>query len=247
MKNILMILFVVTLFAVASLGQQTAPQHADVNWLDAPTPDSSPTLRETSDWLGKTLPLYGGGSTWNGSLLDANRVLSASIDNDCNLNLAIDYATNTNKNAERRVKHAHFSHEVDAISVPLGAGVMVAWQGDVHPVRHWIEIQTPGRQSIQVVAQAANPDDYVVNTDTGLIQLIRAATPAKRQPGRPSYTPELQIDLLVSTGPAPDQTPGAEIPPSTYDMGPRIVNALQHAVSLCRGTYKTPVQAKQPF
>src|SRR5271168_4417284 len=90
MKNIFMILFVVTLLVVASLGQQTAPLQADVNWLDAPTPDGSPTLRETSDWLGKTLSLYGGfhdvnggsTSTW-GKMTDnvsAGMIVSAHID-----------------------------------------------------------------------------------------------------------------------------------------------------------------------
>lgn len=45
----------------------------------------------------------------------------------------------------------------------------------------------------------------------------------------------------------PAGIPGGEVPQSPEEMMPRIVSALQHAVSLCQSVYKTPVQAKEPF
>lgn len=74
MKKILMTLMTLTISALLSLaasGQQTASQE-QVNWLDAPTPDGSPTLRETSDYLAKTMQEYGGYSGFG-------------IDNSCTL------------------------------------------------------------------------------------------------------------------------------------------------------------------
>ncbi len=40
---------------------------------------------------------------------------------------------------------------------------------------------------------------------------------------------------------------GAIIPQSPAQMAPRIQKAIQHAVELCRGTYKAPPTAKEPF
>lgn len=40
---------------------------------------------------------------------------------------------------------------------------------------------------------------------------------------------------------------GAQVPQNPDQMVPRIVNALQHAVSLCQGTYEPPAPAKEPF
>lgn len=71
MKKILIILMMAILLPAAAFGQQTASQE-QVNWLDAPTPDGSPTLRETSDYLAKTLQEYGGYS-------------GLGIDNTCTL------------------------------------------------------------------------------------------------------------------------------------------------------------------
>jgi len=34
---------------------------------------------------------------------------------------------------------------------------------------------------------------------------------------------------------------------SSQEMAPHIVKALQHAVTLCAGTYQAPAQTNQPF
>jgi hypothetical protein len=252
MKRILTILTIAAVWPALFVAGQTKQDSGsvqgispgtEVNWLDAPTPDGSPTLRETSDWLGKTLSLYGSGQSWSGFLDHADQVTSASIDNNCNLNLAIDYAANTNQNAARRVKHPHFSHELDEITIPLGAGVMVSSQGDHHPTRLWIDIQMP-RQSIQIVPRAVNADDFSVNSDNGYITILRPVTPGP--PGNPVYAADFQIDIRTQT-PPPAQTLNAEIPAMPGEMAPRIVNAIQHAAALCRSTYKPSAQTKDTF
>jgi hypothetical protein len=45
----------------------------------------------------------------------------------------------------------------------------------------------------------------------------------------------------------PSVPAGAEIPPTPEQMALRIQKAIQHAVELCRGTYKAPPTAKEPF
>lgn len=40
--------------------ESTQQQQDGTDWLNAPTPDGSPTLKETSDWLARTLQDYGG-------------------------------------------------------------------------------------------------------------------------------------------------------------------------------------------
>jgi hypothetical protein len=45
----------------------------------------------------------------------------------------------------------------------------------------------------------------------------------------------------------PSSQPGQPVPDSPEQMAPRIVSALNHAVDLCRETYKSPVQQKEPF
>ena len=45
----------------------------------------------------------------------------------------------------------------------------------------------------------------------------------------------------------PSMSAGAAVPQSPAQMVPRIQKAIQHAVDLCRGTYKAPPTAKEPF
>jgi hypothetical protein len=52
-----------------------------------------------------------------------------------------------------------------------------------------------------------------------------------------------QIDIKKQ----PSVPAGAEIPPTREQMALRIQKAIQHAVELCRGTYKAPPTAKEPF
>lgn len=65
----------------------TGKKKDKTDWLDAPTPDGSPTLKETSDWLAKTLNTYAGvGNNQDGkygSSPDEPVYESVSINNQC--------------------------------------------------------------------------------------------------------------------------------------------------------------------
>jgi hypothetical protein len=45
----------------------------------------------------------------------------------------------------------------------------------------------------------------------------------------------------------PSVVAGTIVPPTPTQMAPRIQKAIQRAVDLCRGTYKAPPSAKEPF
>lgn len=76
-------------------------------------PSSGPTLRETSDWLAKTLKAYGGLYLTNGLLESA--VTDAEISNDCTLQIkSTHYDWNFDKRKEK-------SSWVVTETVPLGA------------------------------------------------------------------------------------------------------------------------------
>jgi hypothetical protein len=57
MKKSLTVLAIVILLALSAFAGK---KKDSTDWLNAPTPDGSPTLKETSDWLAKTLQDYGG-------------------------------------------------------------------------------------------------------------------------------------------------------------------------------------------
>lgn len=42
-------------------------------------------------------------------------------------------------------------------------------------------------------------------------------------------------------------SPGADLPQTREQMAPRIISALQHAVTLCAGSFTPPAQSPQPF
>lgn len=58
----------------------------------------------------------------------------------------------------------------------------------------------------------------------------------------------ITLDWLgIKIGNEPSPVPGSPMPQSVTQMAPRIQKALQHAVDLCRGTFKAPQQSKEPF
>jgi hypothetical protein len=80
MKRILAILAIAILLPVAALAAKKKDQaQTGTDWLNAPTPDGSPTLKETSDWLAKTMEAYGGDNSNQPVTISGVR-----IDNSCN-------------------------------------------------------------------------------------------------------------------------------------------------------------------
>lgn len=95
----------------SATAQRASAAQQEVDWLDAPTPDGSPTLRETSDWLAKTLIAYGGDDPADGSHA---RIGTAHIDNDCSFHVHINVTSVDD-----------LSSALD-VSLPLGAVVKVS-------------------------------------------------------------------------------------------------------------------------
>jgi hypothetical protein len=184
-----------------------APQQTDgTDWLNAPTPDGSPTLKQTSDWLAMTFADYGSYSymgTWY--------VSGVSIDNSCNFH----YTTTQTWGDDRK------SVQILDHTVPLGAMTDIQPHSDVN--------------------------DRVIGIEyhTGNVPLIHFASHGRGDYKKPqeyvSYA-----DTLVPFAGDPPIRPGIEVH-SYIEMVPRVISALQHAVSLCKSTYKPPVQKKQPF
>ncbi len=117
MKNNLLIFAVAILLPVAAFAghKKDSPQPQDTtDWLNAPTPDGSPTLKETSDWLGKTLVGYFRGTSDGtvNSYLDDVR-----IDNNCNFTYS------------ERLIDKHY-HDTKVTTFPLGAVTSVTTDAD---------------------------------------------------------------------------------------------------------------------
>jgi hypothetical protein len=112
MKRILPILAIAMFLPVVAFAAKKKGQNS-TDWLDAPTPDGSPTLRETSDWLAKTLKGYAGAPEDNGSMgFDSPAYDSVSINNECELSYTM---IPQDQYRRRDWKHAW------RIIVPLGA------------------------------------------------------------------------------------------------------------------------------
>lgn len=80
MKKILVVVAIAVLLPCAALAakKKDQPQNG-TDWLNAPTPDGSPTLKETSDWLAKTMEAYGGDNS-----NQPVTITGVHIDNSCN-------------------------------------------------------------------------------------------------------------------------------------------------------------------
>jgi hypothetical protein len=96
MKKTILVLTVAILLplsAFAGKKKDSSQPQDTTDWLNAPTPDGSPTLKETSDWLEKTLRTFAGAGTtrdgspvyWNGYSYPVYE--HAAIDNQCNFHI----------------------------------------------------------------------------------------------------------------------------------------------------------------
>lgn len=127
-KRILMVMTMATLLPMCAFAgkkkQQPQPQDG-TDWLNAPPPDGSPTLKQTSDWLAKTLEGYGGGYA-NGITYSISGV---RVDNDCSFHY-------TEKDTGD-----HYKDIVD-VSFPLGAVTSVSSQLSQEDSVHNVTVKT---------------------------------------------------------------------------------------------------------
>lgn len=63
----------------------------------------------------------------------------------------------------------------------------------------------------------------------------------------PSPSSSSVVSIGVNFEPPTAKEAGSMVQPSRDEMLPRITHAIEHAVTLCQGTYKQPTQPKQPF
>ena len=83
-----------------------------------------------------------------------------------------------------------------------------------------------------------------INIGTGNIAAIQHLHNDSFHKGSTADYPNA-ISFMLAMSPAVRS--GAELSQTPAQIAPRIVSALQHAVTLCKGTYQPPAQSNQPF
>jgi hypothetical protein len=217
MKKMGIILMVTVLLALSAFAGKKKPQDIQdsTDWLNAPTPDGSPTLKETSDWLAKTLQDYGGYfSDGDGAVRTIQEV---RIDNNC----MFSYTTVSSGDNGRHT-------ETTSTSLPLGAVSEVIGGNSGHP----------------------NPSYWGGEDEYGKLlgfEIKTGQMDAVQNHGRRGSVSPVANEAAIDVSNMPKALLGHEDPQKPYQMIPRIVSALQHAVSLCQSAYKAPAQTKEPF
>lgn len=246
MKTILTIFTIALLLPAAAFAgkKKSASAQDNTDWLNAPTPDGSPTLKETSDWLARTLADYGGDPS--GSVYTV--VQNVHIDNNCNFNYTLASRARDNKSY----------HETTEVSFALGAVTDVHIEGvDAEGMTHLVEdanylAEHPNRLKANDSGSYYGVDDagmlgqlsgFSVKVETGNVAAVHNVVRDAHGKWSQGSASSQSVDIEAH----PEARAGAEVPQRTVQMLPRIVTALQHAVSLCQSAYTAPVQAKQPF
>jgi hypothetical protein len=204
---ILMLAILVSLSAFAGKKKQQDNQDnaGGVDWLNAPTPDGSPTLKQTSDWLAKTLQAYGGEDRQSGRSV----IREVRIDNSCNFHYSVN---------ETGYSGNPYVRGFD-VTLPLGA---------VHDIYAWIsDIDAP---------------PVGIDISTGQTASVQFSSHSRRETSTSANSV-----VWIAVRHVPEPILGGEAPEAAAQMIPRIITALQHAVDLCRSTYKPPAESKEPF
>ena len=243
-KTIAVLVVSILLPLSAFAARKKQAQQDSTDWLNAPTPDGSPTLKETSDWLARTLTDYGGDP--RGAVYTV--IQNVRIDNNCNFSFTVASRAQDNKSY----------HESTELTVPLGAVTDVHIEGvDGDGLTHLVEdagyiAAHPTRLKPNGSGSFLRVDDvgilqqlggFSVSLETGQVAAIHVAGRNSRGKSSEDSGNTISIDI----GGYPATRPGAQVPQEHVQMLPRIVSAFQHAVSLCQSTYKTAAPAKEPF
>jgi len=243
-KTIAVLVVSILLPLSAFAAKKKQAQQDSTDWLNAPTPDGSPTLKETSDWLARTLTDYGGDP--RGAVYTV--IQNVRIDNNCNFSFTVASRAQDNKSY----------HESTELTVPLGAVTDVHIEGvDGDGLTHLVEdagyiAAHPNRLKANDSGSYFRVDDagilqelggFSVRLETGQV----AAVHDVNYPTRGKSSDGSANSALIDVGAYPAARPGAELPQRPVQMLPRIVSAFQHAVSLCQSTYKAAAPVKEPF
>jgi hypothetical protein len=189
--------------------------------------NNGPTLKETNDWLAKTLKVYasGGPSDYYSGYVFSN----FEIDKNCNLSITENYNLD---DPNERIAPKDTVHGTKVVTIPLGAIT---------------NVYRPPTQYLK--GDDSYFKDKIIAIETGQIAAVHMVTHYIVPPSSNHVTTEDSNSnkYYVYVAMYPKASPGGEIPQPPSQMVPRVVSALQHAVSLCQGTYAAPPQAKEPF
>jgi hypothetical protein len=158
---------------------------------------------------------------YGGSTESTNNVKYSNIqiDNNC-----------TFSHTETYTDDSEGTYYVNQFSVPMGAITSVV-------------NNAPGTTGVQIVTgQIAAVREHGIGAF-----VIPGKKPAPGAmlgpPGPDTYNNSLVLEMLNM----PAVPPGGQLPDLPTTMVPRVLIALQHAVTLCAGSYTPPAQSNQPF
>lgn len=180
-----------------------APKQAGLQGLLRQCESDRPTLKETSDYLAKTLEEYGG-SDHRGSA--RSWITDVGIDSQCVLRWK-------EENRDIAVKKYFLDREY---TIPLGA---------VHSFH----------------SDPENP--FLIIVETGDIEAIRYT---QNESGNHQYS-GAETQAAISIDRTPPAQPDSQAPLYPLQMVPHVGAALEHARTLCQGTYSKPVQTHSLF
>jgi hypothetical protein len=193
MKKIILVLAVVILLPLSAFAAKKKPQADSPDWLNAPTPDGSPTLKETSDWLANSLADYAGVD--DGAISSSTSVSNVAIDNTCTFRWSESYY---------REKHPSYVY-----ALPLGAVSEITALPDNGGNWFDLMIKTGDVAAIRGSGQMAIPVSSIVTIQIGRrpSPKLNAPSPETAEQMAPRIQKALQhaADLCRSTYQAPPQ------------------------------------------
>jgi len=186
---ILMLAILLPLSAFAD--KKKRPPQDNTDWLNAPTPDGSPTLKQTSDWLASVIGDYG---NYECCGFPFGRIVDVGIDNQCTFQW---------REVSDSTKHPLYMN----FSVPLGAVTSVEIQDNNGATQIWIRTGDIGAIRGSGQAVSATP---IVGIDLTRIQHLKPDVPVPQtaQEMAPRIQKALQhaVDLCRSTHQEPAQS-----------------------------------------
>jgi hypothetical protein len=182
MTKLVAALMIVGLFILPSSAshKKKADGGDATDWLNAPTPDGSPTLKETSDWLASTLGEYGGNKFPD--LGPVTVIADAHIDNRC----TFEY---------QEISHSTSHFPNSNISLPLGAVTQILPHQDLDRGVVGVDLVTGNVNAVVIkyVDAKAGSDSAAARAT-----IIVSRTPPPRAGAEVAQQPSQMIPRIIS-------------------------------------------------
>jgi len=184
MKKSVVFLVVAILLPLSAFAGKKKQQDS-TDWLNAPTPDGSPTLKQTIDWLAQTLQDYSWDSFEDGQGFWV--VSGFRIDNNCNFSYT-----------KTAPKGFGFSATID-VSFPLGAITSVEPSSEGVSYGFWgVEFETGEVAALRVVRRTHGQPDLDQALSHMDIPLTHSWGPQARPGGEVPPTIDKMVPRIVS-------------------------------------------------